>query len=268
MAAASSYASEAMVKTSPMHPEGPRYGAALVFLPGLWAGADVWRRAASYFAHRGWEGTLVELRDVAGGVDARVRAVVDVVRRLPAAPVLVVHDAGALVALAVARECPVRALVLVAPLLPGTPATRGFVWSWRLVWALLTRRRVEPPRSPVGRAVFQELSVAMRDALGAEDARTLAAMLRRTTIAPPDGRACPILVVRGTRDALLSHAAAHDFAASLSGTLEEIDGGGHWLMLDAQWTRCVERMHRWLVQRLGEPLLELHAEAMAERDEE
>jgi pimeloyl-ACP methyl ester carboxylesterase len=255
-----------MVKTWPVHPEGPRYGASLVFLPGLWASGESWRRAAGYFAHRGWEGTIVEVRDVEGGLEARVRAVRELVRDRAASTVLVGHDAGAWLALAVAREIPVRAVVLVSPLVPGAPTTRTLVWSWRLVWALLRRRRIAPPRGAVADAVFGEVSGLTASLLGAEDPRTVAAMLRRATIGAAGD--CPALLVHGGRDPLVPPAAARRFA-SLAGTeVVEIEEGAHWLPLGSQWTRCVERVHRWLVHRLGEPLLELHAETMAERDQD
>jgi hypothetical protein len=36
--------------------------------------------------------------------------------------------------------------------------------------------------------------------------------------------------------------------------------------VESGWQGTVDLLHRWLVRRLGEPLLEFHAEAMAERD--
>ena len=56
-----------MVTSTPVHPEGPRYGASIAYLSGLWTGAQVWRAAAQYLAHRGWAGLLIDASGVAGG---------------------------------------------------------------------------------------------------------------------------------------------------------------------------------------------------------
>jgi len=45
-----------------------------------------------------------------------------------------------------------------------------------------------------------------------------------------------------------------------------LEGAGHWLLGDAGWQPAVSLVHRWLVQRLGEPLLETYAEAQADRE--
>src|SRR5262245_29495550 len=101
-----------MVSSAPVHPEGPRYGASIAYLSGLWTGPQVWRAAAQYLAHRGWAGLLIDASSVAGGIGARATAVADFLRKLPAMPVLVGHDAGALVALAAASRIEVPAIVL------------------------------------------------------------------------------------------------------------------------------------------------------------
>src|SRR6185369_8785892 len=112
-----------MVTSTPVHPEGPRYGASLAYLAGLWTGPLLWRSAAQYLAHRGWAGLFVDTSTVAGGIAARAAAVTDYLRKLPAMPVLIGHDAGALIALASAARAEVPAVVLVSPLRPGTPRT-------------------------------------------------------------------------------------------------------------------------------------------------
>jgi hypothetical protein len=47
-----------------------------------------------------------------------------------------------------------------------------------------------------------------------------------------------------------------------------IEDAGHWILAGPSWQRTVDVVHRWLVQRLGAPLLELYPEAMAEREAE
>jgi hypothetical protein len=75
------------------------------------------------------------------------------------------------------------------------------------------------------------------------------------------------LVVAGERDPLLPPVAAALFARTVGADHETIPGGGHWLLGGPTWLRVVDVLHRWIVRRLGEPLLEFYPEAMADRDE-
>jgi len=256
-----------MVTTTPVHPEGPRYGAPIVYVPGVWLGPQVWQPAASYLGHRGWAGMLVDARAVPGGIDARAAAVSAHLAALPAAPVLIGHDAGALVALAMATRMDVRAMVLLAPLCPGAPATHALTWSGGLVWSLLRRRPVAPPAGPVGDAFFADLPAALRRTIGNEDPRLLAQLARRSAIVRPV-RMPPTLVLHGGADPILPRDEALRFARDVGAESLELPGRGHWLLAAGAWQDCGDRVHRWLVQRLGETILELYAEAMADREDD
>jgi pimeloyl-ACP methyl ester carboxylesterase len=254
-----------MVTSTPVHPEGPRYGASIAYLSGLWTGPLVWRAAAQYLAHRGWAGLLVDASGVAGGMAARATAVVEYLRKLPAMPVLVGHDAGALVALAAAARTEVPAVVLVSPLRPGAPGTHALAWSRGLPWALVRRRPVSPPEGVTGRAFLADRPP---DA-GAtpEDPRFLSELARRMPV-PRPAPMPPALMLHGARDPFLSSDEARKLTADLGAELIELDGLGHWLPAAAAWQRVGDRVHRWLVQRLGETNLELYAEAMADREDD
>jgi pimeloyl-ACP methyl ester carboxylesterase len=256
-----------MVIATPVHPEGPRYAAPIAYFSGVWMGSHVWRQAASYLAHRGWAGTLLDTRAVKGGIAARAAAAAEHLRALPAAPVLVGHDAGALVALATATRIDVPALVLVSPLSPGAPGTHAVAWSPGLVWSLLRRRPVPAPVGSHGDAFFAGLSPDVRRTVGSEDPRLLAELARRSRIGRPTPMP-PTLVLRGGADPVLSRDDAGRVASDLGAQLDEIADQGHWPLASIAWQECVHRMHRWLVQRLGAPNLELYAEAMAERGED
>ena len=255
-----------MLTVTPVHPEGPRYRASIAYLSGLWVAPQIWLPTATFLAHRGWEGALVDVRSVRGGLVARAEAVVGYLRTLSAPTVLMGHDAGALLGLAVAARIEVGALVLVSPLLPGTPGTHAVTWSRALLWALLRHGNIGPPTGPVAETFFAELSPAVRLGMADEDARLLAHLTRRRPIDRP-AELPPTLVIRGEHDPLLSRAEAQGFAADLGAEVEEIPRTGHWLIGPLGSQQCVRLVHPWLVQRLGEPLLELYAEAMAERQE-
>lgn len=255
-----------MVTTTPVHPEGPRYAAPIVYFPGVWLGARVWREAASYLAHRGWDGGIVDMDAGSGGIARRADAAAAHLAALSMPPVLVGHDAGALVALATASRVEVRALVLVSPLHPGAPATHALVWSRGLVWSLLRRRLVPPPSGRTGDVFLAGSPPGIRQTLRNEDARLLTELARRSRIERPP-RMPPTLLIHGALDPLLPPDDARRFAHELGAEREELPDRGHWLIAPAAWQVCGDRVHRWLVQRLGEPILELYGEAMADRDE-
>src|SRR6266516_2952258 len=60
--------------------------------------------------------------------------------------------------------------------------------------------------------------------------------------------------------------AAEALARSLGAELRVLEGARHWVLAGAGWQPAVALVHRWLVQRLGEPLLETYAEALADRE--
>src|SRR5262245_41904136 len=247
-----------MLQATPVHAESARYSTSLVFLPELWAPARVWLPAASFFGHRGWEGELVELRG-AGALAQRTAAVIEHIRPLQHPPVLIGHGAGALVALEAARAGAVSAAVLVAPLVPGSTGVRILTRRWDALAALALGRAIPPPRAGAARRAFGETPAD----LDVESARAVLDAVRgRPSLAP---LAVPTLVVAGERDPLLPPAAATALASSLAADHITIPGASHWPILAPGWQRTVAEVHRWLVRRLGEALLDFYAEAMAER---
>lgn len=249
----------------PVHPEGPRYGASLVFLPGLWVSAHVWRPVASYLAHRGWAGTLLDVRTGGGGIAANADRVAAHARTMLAPPVVVGHDAGAMVALAAAARIPVRALVLASPLVPGASGTHGLTWSRGLPWALVRRRSIGAPSGPVGVAFAAGLAPDVRSLHG-EDPRLLSELSRRTRIIRPTPIP-PVLVLRGGADPFVSDSDAQALATTLDADYEQLPDRGHWLLAPPAWQECAGHIHRWLIKRMGEAELEFYAEAMADREE-
>jgi pimeloyl-ACP methyl ester carboxylesterase len=256
-----------MLTATPVHPEGPRYAASIAYLAGLWVPPAVWRPAATYLGHRGWAGRLLDTRAVRGGIAARADAVAAHLAKRDAPAVLVAHDAGAAVALAVAEKVPVRALVLVAPLVPGTAGTHALTWSRGLPWALVRRRPIGPPRGRAGEVYLGGLANDVRAAVAGEDPRVLSELARRSRLRRP-AHMPPTLVLRGAADPIVSDDDVRRLAGDLGADLDEIPAQGHWVLAAPAWQECVHRVHRWLVQRLGQDNLELYAEAMADRDDD
>ena len=259
-----------MLSAETVHGESARYAAQVVCVPGLWASAAVWRGFAGYLGHRGWECHLVDVRPVSGGVEARAAAVAEYAAALPAPAILLGHDGGGLIALAAARRSPPAALVLLAPLAPGSRGARLLTLAPRSLLALLLDRRVPPP-SGLAAAAWLDLPgparARVQPLLAPEDAASVRELLwGRLRLEPAPGP--PALLVAGGRDRVLAPASAAPLARALGAELRVLETAGHWPLAGPGWQEASALVHRWLVQRLGEPLLELHAEAMAEREVE
>lgn len=248
----------------PAHPEGPRYATSLLFVPGLWASPEAMQPIAGFLGHRGWEGLVVDLEGVPGGLADRADAIVGALPRRPEPMVLIGHDAGGLLALEVARRVPVRALVLLAPIVPGARELRRLISPWAVLRMLLGGSEIACPQGPARAALLGTTRpAALRSA---EPGQAVVDVIRgRVDVAPTGG---PTLLVRGETDTLLSPGDLRQLAGRLNAEVVTISGCGRWLLDGPRWQACVGAVHRWLVQTLGEELLELYAEMMAERDDD
>lgn len=247
--------------------ESGRYATSLLFLPGLWMSGAVWRPVGSFLGHRGWQGEIAELASLPTGLAERADAVGAHVARLPAPPVLIGHDAGALVALLVARRAPVAAVVALAPTMPGQRTLGAFLWRFPAATALLLGRPVPPPELATAARVYGPPPAAVRPHL-VPDFRDAVLDVVRDRVGPLEPVGVPTLILSGDADPALPATVAADFAARLHAEHERVPGAGHWLVADERFQATAGLIHRWLVRRLGESLLEYYAEAMAERDAE
>jgi pimeloyl-ACP methyl ester carboxylesterase len=197
--------------------------------------------------------------------------VAEYVAALPGPAILLGHDAGALVVLAAAgRERP-AALVLLAPVAPGSRHARRLVRAPRSVLALLRGRPVAPPTGAAAAAWLDlpgRAAAGIRAALGPEDAAAVRDVAWGRFRARPAPAGVPALLVSGDRDRLLPPAEAAALARAVGAERRVLDGAGHWVLAGPAWQAAVAVVHRWLVQRLGEPLLELYADALADREAE
>jgi pimeloyl-ACP methyl ester carboxylesterase len=250
--------------------EGARYASSLVLLPGLWAGPAAWRACAGYLAHRGWESHLLDLRPVPGGCDTRAALVAEYVAGLGVPTVLVAHGGGAATACAVTRLGVARGLVLVSPLVPGSRGARALTLGVRSAVPLLLGRPVPPPRGYQEDLLLGSLPESVRQGIRAGLRPEAAAAVWEAARGVRDGAigAVPALVVSGGRDPLVPPAETGRLIATLGADHVVLADAGPWPIGGPGWQEVVGRMHRWIVQRLGAPLLELYPEAMAAREEE
>lgn len=204
-----------------------------------------------------------------GGLESRVRAVSDYLTSLPVRTVVVGHDAGALLALALGDVEQVAAVGLLAPLVPGSAPVRALTLEWGSLARVALGRAVPPPRGPGAALAWGQLPVAVRGTVLAQLEPEDGVVVRELALGRhvPRATRAPRLVLSGDLDPILAPAAAGALAMTIGAEHQLVAGAGHWLLAGPAWQAAVGRLHRWLVQRLGEPLLESYAEAMAERDE-
>ena len=178
------------------------------------------------------------------------------------------HDAGALLAAAGGRRA--TAVVLLAPLVPGSAAVRTLTLETAGLLRLLLGRPLAPPGPSAQALAWGDLpptvAAGVLRRLGPDDAAVVQDLLRRRV--PLQRMGVPALLVAGDRDPLLDPAAAAALAGRLGAELSVLPDAGHALLAGPAWQRVVGLVHRWIVQRIGAPLLETYEEAMADRDAE
>jgi pimeloyl-ACP methyl ester carboxylesterase len=249
--------SDALVLLSP---ESERYNAELLFVHGLWVDARVWRGVAAGFAHRGWSCVLVDRPSSSenAATESWARRVERAARAREAPPIVIGHDAGALVALDLAARGAVRAGVAVAPLLDGTASVQSRLER-------LGRRfrgdaaRVPPPRGErhAWRAGVPDDRLAdLAGALGPEPAGRLREVDR---LATPRRPAVPALIVAHEADPVSSPVLAEICARGIEADYLRLPGG-HWPMLEPRADDWITRIHRWIVKRAGAGLLALRGD--------
>lgn len=248
--------------------ESERFGAPMLLLHGLWAGAWVWGRMAGYLGHRGWESWAPDRRAAGGRLVDRCGTIA---REMPAPPVIVGHDLGAAVALRVARALAAPAVVLIAPLLPGSRGRRLAFGGLPRTVAAMVGRALTPPGDPVGRLLAECDDPVGRALIGTrlvdEDGQEVYDLLRGRVRVEEIGVLPPTLVIGGSRDTLVPEATIREMAGEIGGDSVILDGG-HWLPIEATWQSTANCFHRWLVRTLGEPLLLLRGDENEDGEED
>ena len=238
--------------------EGGKFTAPLILVHGLWSDARVWRRCIGFLAHRGWTSIAVNLRGHDGsppatGVEQHLSDLEQVVATLEARPVVVGHDLGGLLAL---HLTDVRAVVALAPLVP-LPLATSATPALQRAGSALSRWRGQPLAPPRG---------AWRGEYAEEHVLEPAAVVRDLTgkpwMPPALPADLPALVLAGDRDRVVGSDAAAKLADAVGAEVHFCAGTGHAMLTDSGWEERVSTVHRWLIRKLGAPLLALYEEAM------
>lgn len=243
--------------------ESQRFAHPLLLIHGLWTGSWIWARMAGYLAHRGWESWAVDWPDrVDPGATATVSDVVErcvrIVATMDAPPIVVAHDAGATVALGIARVVAAPAIVLIAPVLPGYGMRRLLLGGIGRAAACVLGRRLGPPVGAAAGALFHGIDATTKASIQSRvvdlPGRLLYELLRGGESRPEGAGRPPLLVVSGGSDAVVPPESAGAIARDLDGAII-VPPGGHWLPVEAAWRDTTGQLHRWIVHTLGDPLL-------------
>jgi pimeloyl-ACP methyl ester carboxylesterase len=234
-------------------PEADKFTAPLVLVHGLWERAPAWRRFAGYLAHRGWRCIALERRAEASDLAAHVSDLRTAIGTLEAAPVLIGHDLGALLALHCTEAA--RAVIALAPLV-GPPFAAPPL-ALRRAGTRLARWRgaaLRPPRRQWG------------DAYPARDSTEPAWLVREILAgAPPLAARAPapsraVFAVEGDEMTPVRVAAA--LAEHVGAELQVVSGSDHAALNTSGWDARVAAIHRWIIRHLGVDLLGFYDEAM------
>jgi non-heme chloroperoxidase len=186
----------------------------------------------------------------------------DDVRKLGAAPILVGHSMGGLLAQMLAARMDVSALILLAPSAPwGTPPTTLFEIGAAQAMHLQPgywNQVLEPNRDVALAHSLDRLPKNARDAVYdrfvPESGRaTFEIMnwgldLNHASAVDADAVRCPLLFLTGSDDRINPPSTVARIAARYGAraTCEELDGMGHWLIGEPGWEKLATRALAWL----------------------
>jgi len=244
-------------------PPSPKFAAPLLLVHGLWCTADVWRRWAGFLTHRGWSCHALNLRGRCAAPRAKRLAdyeedVCQAVARMEAPPVIIGHDLGGLLALRVAaRACAVVALAPWIPPASGGMPARGLLGALGPA-KLSLQRAVRAPRGSRGRAYWGDPELS----LVAEPTAIVRTLFSEPISLP--STLTPTLVVAAGRDPFVPRICVEHVSQDIGAALLVEEEAGHPLPVEPGWERRVGKVHRWIIQGLGDPLLLLRDESEEE----
>jgi pimeloyl-ACP methyl ester carboxylesterase len=264
-------------------PEPLKFAWPLILLPELFTTARHLAVARGYFASIGWEVYAPDLRAVAtasctdaresdssssaGGFDGLAALLAEALAALGRDAIVIGHGLGGLLALGAVEQPRVRALVALAPMLPGfrSPLVTGAA----NLPARLFGRALKPPRGAVLFDLLADAEPFQREALTralvADDASAALEVVRGGIKVggidlASNARGVPRLIVAGDSDPFAPLDQTNEFAARVGAAVRVVRGRGHWLIGGRALEHTVAEVQRFLVRSLGGDLLLLYPE--------
>lgn len=260
-----------LIDASP--PEKPKFKSPMILVHGLWSGSWSWRSWATHFSNLGWECWAVNFRgrfeegrhQILKQLNFQgcVEDLKKIIRSAAFAPLLVAHDLGGLVAQKAAEEEKLSVLVLLSSLPSGDirmalPRSlrllrlkyapliflrRPFLFVERDFHRLWLASIPEGQHPDILRRMVPESSYLVRE------------FFDRRVKVNPERIHCPVLVVGGDEDKVISLVSLREMAQWLGGDIKEYPNHGHWMLGEDNGEEIVRNIHRWVVQKLGEKIL-------------
>lgn len=185
------------------------------------------------------------------------------VRRLPEPPVIVGHSMGGLIAQQLAAQGLARALVLLAPappwgVLPSTEAelnlAKGLMQAAPF-WDKALNPSFEVAKGDSLASLDPPAQRHVFDLFSPESGLALFELFfwmfdrQRATTVDPAAVACPVLVVSGTDDKVISAVTGRKIAALYAhATFEEAQGRGHFLIMEEGAAKLAGECADWLAK--------------------
>lgn len=260
-----------LVDASP--PEKPKFKSPLILIHGLWSGSWCWQPWATHFSNLGWECWAVNFSGRYKGrpqtilprpdFNSCVNTLKQAIRSAPFPPVLMGHSLGGWVAQKAAEGEKVTAMILLSSPPPGnvdadTPRSLRLL---RLKYAplIFLRRPFRLEERDFRRIWLASLPESRQPdivkRMVPESSRLISEFFNRRVEIDPKGVRCPVLLVCGNEDRVVSVASMRRLAQWLSADLVEYANHGHWMVGEEGGEIIVREIHRWLIQKLGEEIL-------------
>ena len=253
-------------------PEAPNFRTPLVLLHGLWTGSWCWHTWATHFSNLGWECWAPNFRGRVGeklyetlkrlSFSDCVEDVGRLVRSCSLPPVVLGINIGAVVALKMAEEAQVSALILACPSppqnlnIPRVPAQRRLRLKYFPLLLLRRPFRLEEKdlRTNFLASLPENLQVEVYKRTVPESIHLIQEFFNPGVELETNRLRCPIFVLGGNEDIITPVATSEAIARWLGADFTSYSRQGHWI-IEHNGEVIVRDIHRWIVQKLGDKIL-------------
>lgn len=171
---------------------------------------------------------------------------------LPAAPIVIGHSMGGLLAQHLAASGPCAALICLASAPPGMLAAQlpALPYLVPLIPSILAGRAILPSTATFRYLALHDLPRAEQDdlvrTLGAESGRAYRSMILGTSRVRASYVRCPVLCVSGGEDRIISRRVARRVALHYGADHQVLRDRGHWLLARAGLETVAQLVLEWL----------------------
>jgi pimeloyl-ACP methyl ester carboxylesterase len=232
----------------------------LILIHGGCHGSWAFKKIMPFMAEAGWNAHAINWygHNGSAALDASLaltRSIEDVATEIHKAaslfdkpPILVAHSMGGLAAQKYAEKYPVRALVLLAPVVPSQagasevplPLDESVMWG--------------PPPFEIARELFFQ-GLSEQEAQGyyrrlcAESPRSVFEATRFTVSIDPSRITCPVLAFEAANDRLVPAPAVERMAKLYGADYRLLEDRGHSLTLEPRWAETCAVIRDWLAAK-------------------